>query len=81
MKGLDLQDLIVLIDECYIQLRKKLGFEELVTFGFELEFEQVMESKLYERISEAFSNDSWFTFLNNFTCIWFNDSFYNVWLI
>lgn len=40
-RGSDLQDLLVLIDECNIRYREKLDFLKDITFGLELEFENV----------------------------------------
>lgn len=59
MSGFDLQDLIVLIDDYYIQLRSCLGFEEYITFGLELEFENAMRDRIDRQLSEAFPNGDW----------------------
>lgn len=59
MSGFDLQDLIILIDDYYIELRNKLGFKEGVTFGLELEFEDASKKQIEKQLKEAFSDDSW----------------------
>lgn len=61
MSGFDLQDLIILIDEYYIQLRNRLGFEQYITFGLELEFENAMRDRIDRKLSEAFPNGDWRT--------------------
>ena len=59
MSGFDLQDLIILMDEYYIQLRNSLGLEQDITFGLELEFENAMKDRITRKLSETFSNDNW----------------------
>lgn len=61
MSGIDLQELIVLIDEYYIQLRNQLGFEQYITFGLELEFENAMRDRIERKITETFPNRDWIT--------------------
>ncbi len=61
MNGFDLQDLIILIDAYYIQLRNRLGFEQYITFGLELEFENAMRDKIDKELNLIFSNDEWRT--------------------
>lgn len=61
MSGFDLQDLIILIDEYYIKLRNRLGFEQYITFGLELEFENAMRDRIDKQLSEAFPNGDWRT--------------------
>lgn len=61
MSGFDLQDLIILIDEYYIKLRNRLGFEQYITFGLELEFENAMIGRIDRKLSEAFPNGDWRT--------------------
>ena len=56
LKGLDLQDLIVLIDDLYIQYRNKLGIDENITFGFELEFENASKDRIENKLIELFPN-------------------------
>lgn len=61
MSGLDLQDLIILIDDYYIQLRNRLGFEQYITFGLELEFENAMRDRIDIKLKEAFPYGDWRT--------------------
>jgi len=61
MSGFDLQDLIILIDEYYIKLRNRLGFEQYITFGLELEFENAMIDRIDRQLSEVFPNGDWRT--------------------
>ena len=61
MSGLDLQDLIILIDDYYIQLRNRLGFDQYITFGLELEFENAMRDRIDRQLNEAFPNGDWRT--------------------
>jgi len=59
MSGGDLQDLIILIDEYYIELRKSLNFDQNITFGLELEFENAMRDRIERKMTEAFPYDDW----------------------
>lgn len=59
MSGFDLQDLIWYIKNYYLELRKKLGFNNIVTFGLELEFEQAMRNRICDRLNQYFNNDTW----------------------
>ncbi len=59
MSGFDLQDLIILIDDYYIQLRSRLGFDEYITFGLELEFENAIRERIDRQLIEAFPNGDW----------------------
>ena len=59
MHKLDLQNLIILIDDYYIQLREQLGFEQYVTFGLELEFEDAMRERIVSKLNIAFPNGDW----------------------
>ena len=45
LKGIDLQEFLILLDEYYLELRNSLGIDKLITFGFELEFENLKISK------------------------------------
>ena len=58
LSGIDLQDLIILIDECYLQLRNGLGFDNTVTFGLEIEFEYAMEERIRSELNKTF-HGSW----------------------
>ena len=57
MSGYDLQEFIVLIDNFYMELRKKLGFDESVTFGLEIEFENAMKKKINKSLRTLFPGD------------------------
>ncbi len=59
MSGLDLQELIWYIENYYLELRKRLGFDNMVTFGLELEFEQAMKDRICNQLNQYFNNDSW----------------------
>ena len=59
MSGVDLQDLIILINNYYMQLRDRLAFSKKVTFGLELEFENANEALISSRLSEAFPKCNW----------------------
>ena len=59
MSGLDLQDLMILIDDYYIKLRNQLGFGDDITFGFEIEFEHAMRTTIYDRLYNIFPNETW----------------------
>lgn len=48
-QGYDLSDMLRLINQYYLEFRRKLGFGENITYGFELEFEHSNN----ERISES----------------------------
>lgn len=50
MKGYDLQDFLILLDDFYLTLRDKLNFDESATFGLEIEVEQTSEDKVRQRI-------------------------------
>lgn len=45
LNGNDLQDLFILIDDYSLSLRKNLGFKNGITFGFEIEVENVKNFK------------------------------------
>lgn len=59
MKGFDLQELLILLDEYYLQLRSQLGLDSYITFGLEFEFEYVMSSRLEKQFLKMFSDDEW----------------------
>jgi len=52
MSGLDLQDLLILINDVYLSLRKKLEFNEKITFGIEIEMDHARKTKIEEIILE-----------------------------
>ena len=58
MSGHDLQTLITLLDDYYLQLRSRLGLDNYITFGLEIEFEETSYLSVKEKIDEAF-HDRW----------------------
>lgn len=63
LKGMDLQDFLILLDEYYLELRNSLGIDKLITFGFELEFENLKVSKndLNMELVKIFGDDRFYT--------------------
>lgn len=61
LSGFDLQDLVILINDYYIQLRNQLGFDKYITFGLEIEFEHAMKDRIDRQLREAFPNNDWRT--------------------
>lgn len=59
MKGFDLQDLLILIDDYYMQLRDSLGFDDSITFGMELEFEYAKKNEIKSEINKSFPQEEW----------------------
>ena len=59
MSGLDLQDLIIFIEDCYIELRDRLGLAPQVTFGLELELEHTKKDEIYKQLHKVFPNGEW----------------------
>lgn len=59
MSGFDLQDLIFLIDHTNLNLRDKLGLEESITFGLEIEFEKAKKDIIESAIYDYFNDHSW----------------------
>ena len=53
LKGLDLQDLIILINNYYLQLRDTIGIDDYITFGLELEFEHCKKDKIREELKKT----------------------------
>ena len=51
MNGRDLQDLLYYVDNYYLELRNRLGFDDYITFGLELEFENVKYRKLLDKFN------------------------------
>lgn len=52
MSGVDLQDLLILIDNYYIELRDRLGIDRYITFGMELECESTINTSIYKKLSK-----------------------------
>ena len=61
MSGLDLQDLIILMDDFYLKLRSLLGFNQNITFGLELEFENAKKDQIDWQLRREFPNNDWQT--------------------
>lgn len=65
LKGIDLQELLFLLDNYYLTLRNNIGLKKDVTFGLELEFEYisslVKRSRIDNELKKIFSNDDWKT--------------------
>ena len=59
MSGLDLQLLILLLDEYYIELRDSIGVDQSNTFGFELEVENARIDEIYNKILITDLNYEW----------------------
>lgn len=59
MDGCDLQDLLYYIDHYYLELRNRLGFDNSVTFGLELEFENAMEERIKNRLNGISLSQVW----------------------
>ena len=57
MNGFDLQDLIILINDYYLELRDKLGLGQYITFGLELEFENANIDKIQEKLYDLCLDD------------------------
>ena len=60
LHGIDLQYLLLLLNDYYIELRDTLNIDKKVTFGFEFEFEKLkisklkMDEKLYSIVSDLY---------------------------
>ena len=59
LKGIDLQELINLLDKYYLTLRTKLGLLNNTTFGLELEFEYALKERLKKEIHNKFEIKGW----------------------
>ena len=59
MSAYDLKELVVLLDEFYIQLRSKLGLGSYITFGLELEVENALTQRICKKLKETFPNGNW----------------------
>lgn len=52
MNGRDLQDLLYYVDNYYLELRNRLGFDDYITFGLELEFENANINNIEKNLSK-----------------------------
>lgn len=59
MNGMDLQDLLYYIENYYLELRNCLGFEDYITFGLELEFENAMRNRIENKLNEYQLANTW----------------------
>ena len=59
LSGLELLQLITLIDKYYIHLRSSLQLEKSTTFGVEIEFENADTDTINEKLLEVFPDRSW----------------------
>ena len=57
--GFDLQDLMILMNEYYIELRKSLELNSNITFGLEIEFESANCDKIFEQLNSNFQQNNW----------------------
>lgn len=61
ISGEDLQELIILLNEFYIRLRKKLDLDKKITFGLEIEVEKANKQKIKDDLFDLFQDDEWCT--------------------
>ncbi len=59
LKGLDIQELIILLNNFLLIYRKFLSLESYITFGFEIEVENTDEVKVKKLIDKYYSKDGW----------------------
>lgn len=59
MSGVDLQELLYYIENYYLELRNRLGFDNNVTFGLELEFENAMRDRIQNKLEEFNLDNIW----------------------
>lgn len=61
LKGIDLQELLVLINDYKLELRDSLNLSPDITFGLELEFEHANIKKIDKKLNLYFPNKEWAT--------------------
>lgn len=62
LKGIDLQDLIIKIEDTYLVYRDTLGLSKEMTFGIEIEFEKLPLDKVKKFFEKSgFEKDGWKT--------------------
>lgn len=61
MKGFDLQELLIFLDKYYLEFRKKMGFDNYITFGLEIEFENANGEQINSKLSQEFPTGTWET--------------------
>ncbi len=59
MNGSELQELLYYVENYYLELRNRLGFDKYVTFGLELEFEKATQKRIEKRLREVSLYNSW----------------------
>lgn len=59
MKGVDLQELLYYVENYYLELRQRLGLEDYITFGLELEFENAMRNRIANQLIQSNLNRNW----------------------
>lgn len=59
MSGIDLQDLLYYIENYYLELRNRLGFDNYITFGLELEFENAMRGRIENKLRKMSLSSTW----------------------
>lgn len=59
MKGFDLQEFLLFVDDYAFELRERLGFDSSMTFGFELEFEHAIRYEITRKLYDKFQNEEW----------------------
>lgn len=59
MNGRDLQDLLYYVDNYYLELRNRLGFDDYITFGLELEFENANINNIEKNLSKKLLSKTW----------------------
>lgn len=57
--GLDLQELLLLIDNYYLTLRNHLNFDKRITFGLEIELEDTSLIYVERKLSQLNLKDNW----------------------
>lgn len=58
MKGQELQELLYYLEKYYLELRSQLNFDPNITFGLEIEFEQLNKNEIIKKIKEN-NLDNW----------------------
>ena len=59
MNGIDLQELLILLDDYNLEYRELLGIDKNITFGFEIECEYSNKRNIKYGIENFLKNDKW----------------------
>lgn len=59
MSGMNLQDLLYYIENYYLELRNRLRFDDYITFGLEVEFENAMRNRIENKLNEYHLSNTW----------------------